>query len=156
MKTIETKVIAAMAGGGAGAAVASFIAWLLGVTIWHASNTAGQAAQAVEAVPLPVSGFVGILLAALGALASGYAAPHTASPADSTAPESIAGQYLIPPLDSTVTEVRYPPADATVPPVDTSAADTALADAAAAHPMQSGPTEGATADPTAHTDTTGA
>lgn len=77
MSTIETKVIAAAAGSGVGAAAGGFLLWLAGVLIWHQPNSAGAAAATVAAVPTPVSGLVLILLAVAGSAVSGYAAPHT-------------------------------------------------------------------------------
>lgn len=77
MQTIETKVIAAAAGSGGGAAVGSFVLWLLGVAAWGAPSAADHAGQAMAAVPSPVSALVLVILAAAGGLTSGYAAPHT-------------------------------------------------------------------------------
>lgn len=77
MKNIETKVIAATAGSGAGAAIGTFLLWLLGVTLWHASGSATAAANAVAAVPQPVADLVPIILSAIGGFVGGYLAPHT-------------------------------------------------------------------------------
>lgn len=75
--TIESKVIASAAGSGLGGAVGTFVLWLLGVGVWHASNSASAAAQAVSAVPAPVSELTVVLLAVGGAFLAGYVAPHT-------------------------------------------------------------------------------
>lgn len=80
MAAIEAKVLAAAAGSGLGAAVSSFLTWLLGVTIWHASASAGSVAAAVAAVPEPVSGLLVIGVGIASATIAGYAAPHTARP----------------------------------------------------------------------------
>lgn len=77
---IESKVYAATLGSGAGAIVGSFLLWVLGVTLWHASSDAGQSVAAVSSVPAPVSGVVGLVLTVGGAFAAGYRAPHTDRP----------------------------------------------------------------------------
>ena len=78
MKKLETKVIAATGGAaGAAAAISPFILWLLGVNVWHASSAAGKAAEAVAAVPAPVSGAVLFVITGLVTLVLGYTAPHT-------------------------------------------------------------------------------
>jgi len=77
---IESKVIAATGGSGAGAVLASFVLWLLGVTVWHVGFAADKAEQAVAAVPSPVAGLILLIVSALGALGAGYAAPHTSQP----------------------------------------------------------------------------
>jgi hypothetical protein len=74
---IETKVIAGLAGSGAGSAFALFTVWLLGVTVWGAPATASAAEAAVAAVPSPVSTLVVALLAAAGSFLAAYSAPHT-------------------------------------------------------------------------------
>lgn len=76
----ELKVVAAAAGGGAGAALTNFVDWLLGVVIWHAPNGADQAGTAVAAVPGPVSNLTGVVLAAALGFAGGYIVPHTPRP----------------------------------------------------------------------------
>jgi hypothetical protein len=62
MSTIESKVIAATAGSGAGAAISAFVLWLLGITVWHVPNSADLAGSAVAAVPTPVAGLIAIVL----------------------------------------------------------------------------------------------
>jgi hypothetical protein len=52
---IETKVVSATAGSGAGAVVSTFIVWLLGATIWDAGTGASDVDKAIAAVPTPVS-----------------------------------------------------------------------------------------------------
>ena len=74
---IESKVVAAAAGSGAGLAATAFVDWLLGVTVFGASNTAAKAADALAAVPAPVSAIVGIIITVGSTFLMGYAAPHT-------------------------------------------------------------------------------
>jgi hypothetical protein len=81
MNPIETKVIAAIAGGGLGGAIGQFLLWLFGVLVWHASSAADKATAATAAVPGPVSMLLVALIAAGGAGLAGYAAPHTSRPA---------------------------------------------------------------------------
>jgi len=80
MSTIEAKVIAAAAGSGVGAAVGTFLLWLLGATVWGAPGDAGHAAAAAAAVPEPVGALLVIVIGATGAALAGYAAPHTPRP----------------------------------------------------------------------------
>ncbi len=80
MSTIEAKVIAAAAGSGAGAAVGTFLLWLLGATVWGAPGDAGHVATAVAAVPAPVGALLVIVVGIAGAGLAGYAAPHTPRP----------------------------------------------------------------------------
>jgi hypothetical protein len=93
MNPIETKVIAAIAGGGLGGALGQFSLWLLGVLVWHASSSADKATAATAAVPGPVSMLLVALVAAGGAGLAGYSAPHTSLPATpvpvTTEPEPI-------------------------------------------------------------------
>jgi hypothetical protein len=74
---LETKVVAATGGSGAGATVATFVLWLLGVTVWGVSNSADHAGDAIAAVPSPVAGLILIVVSALGAALGGWLAPHT-------------------------------------------------------------------------------
>lgn len=96
-KAPETKVVAAAAGGGVAAAAKDFILWLLGVTVWHAPNTAANAGTAVAAVPAPVATLTGVLLTAALVFISGYAAPHTARPdlASSSNEDDAAGRHAL-------------------------------------------------------------
>jgi len=87
---IESKVIAAAAGSGAGVAAITFIDWLLGVVVFGASSSASKAADALAAVPAPVSVIIGILVTVTGTFFAGYSAPHT----DRTAEE--VGQHAAP------------------------------------------------------------
>lgn len=114
MNTIETKVIAAAAGSGVGAATGGFLLWLAGVLIWHQSDAASAAAATVAAVPTPVSGLVLILLGVAGAALSGYAAPHTSrvpgahsadsvSPSSAVTPASLAAAAPSAPVDTSAT-----------------------------------------------------
>lgn len=77
LNSIESKVIAATAGSGLGAAAGTFILWVLGVCVWHTPGNAEKAATAVAAVPTPVSAIVLLLITVAGAGLSGYLAPHT-------------------------------------------------------------------------------
>lgn len=79
-KIIETKVIAAAAGAGLGAAVAQFLLWVLGVTFWTVVPTAEHAKDAISAVPEPVSTLLVLVVSILGAAIGGYQAPHTQRP----------------------------------------------------------------------------
>jgi len=74
---IETKVIAATAGSGFGAAISSFLLWELGVNFWGASNIADAAGTAIAAVPAPVSVVVALLVSAGCTVLAGWVAPHT-------------------------------------------------------------------------------
>ena len=89
MRVIETKVIAAAAGSGAGAAVGSFLLWLLGVVVWHMPDTAAHATDAVAAVPGPVSAVVLAGLSIAGSAVGGYAAPHTSRPDLTSSPAPV-------------------------------------------------------------------
>lgn len=77
-KIIESKVAIAAAGGGVGGVLATFLLWLLGVTLWHVSASAGSADLAIAAVPAPVSAVLLTVLPAALSLLGGYLAPHTA------------------------------------------------------------------------------
>lgn len=70
--TPTSKVLAATVGGGAGATVAAFLLWLLGVLAWGAPATADAATAAVAAVPAPVAGVVLLGVSAAGAFIAGY------------------------------------------------------------------------------------
>lgn len=126
---IETKVIAATAGSGFGAACSSFLLWDLGVNFWGVSNTAGAAGAAIAAVPAPVSVVVALLVSAGCTALAGYATPHTHRPDLTVTPETEispeAKQVLIPealipeappaapaPLPTPVVDITSP-----VPPV---------------------------------------
>jgi hypothetical protein len=84
MSSIETKVIAAAAGSGLGAALSAFLLWIVGVFAFGASSAADQVPKALAAVPEPVGALLAILVAILGAFIGGYAAPHTSRPDLST------------------------------------------------------------------------
>ncbi|MGZ4521931.1 MAG: hypothetical protein ACXVXO_00725 [Mycobacteriaceae bacterium] len=101
---VESKVIAATAGGASGGVVGSFILWLLGVVVWHVPNDAAHSVQAVAAVPEPVGGFALFLLAGLCAFWAGYRAPHTPRP------DLIPGKALVAPDEPPV--VHDPTLDA--------------------------------------------
>jgi hypothetical protein len=74
---IESKVVAAATGSGVGAAAGTFVLWVMGITIWHVPNTADRAAEAVGAIPSPVSTLVLVVIAAIGSAVGGWLAPHT-------------------------------------------------------------------------------
>ena len=80
LANVETKVWAALAGGAGGGVLVSFLLWLLGITIWHVSSTAGSASVAMAAVPTPVADLLLIGVPALSAALAGYVAPHTSRP----------------------------------------------------------------------------
>lgn len=80
MTTIETKVIAAAAGSGLGAAISSFLLWVLGVAVFGASSSADQVTKALAAVPEPVGGLLAILITIGSGFLGGYIAPHTYRP----------------------------------------------------------------------------
>jgi hypothetical protein len=80
VSAIETKVIAAAAGSGLGAALSTFLLWILGVTAFGASSGADQVAKALAAVPEPVGALLAILVGIGGAGIGGYVAPHTSRP----------------------------------------------------------------------------
>jgi len=80
VSNIETKVIAATAGSGLGAALSTFLLWVFGVFVVGASSSADQVAKALAAVPEPVGALLAILVAILGAFVGGYSAPHTHRP----------------------------------------------------------------------------
>lgn len=134
-KDVESKVVAAGAGAGGGAVVSGFFIWFAGVLIWHAPDSAASAMTAASSVPSPVAALIAVALTIAGAVASGYAAPHTDRVTDSAASINTL----------TVSAVQAPPEDAssatapTVPdhvsdPVDDDdiAEAQALADAQAA------------------------
>ena len=89
MSTIETKVIAATAGSGFGAALSAFFLWIVGVFAFGASSSADQVPKALAAVPEPVGALLAILVAILGAFIGGYAAPHTHRPDLTTVLKSV-------------------------------------------------------------------
>ncbi len=80
MGNIETKVIAAAAGSGLGAALSAFLLWIVGVLAFGASSAADQVPKALAAVPEPVGALLAILVAICAAGIGGYVAPHTHRP----------------------------------------------------------------------------
>ena len=95
---VEAKVLAATAGSGAGAAIVTFLLWLLGVECWGASASAVHAPAAIAAVPGPVSGLVAIVVTAGAAAVAGYAAPHTPRPAVPGPSPAPTGSVITPPV----------------------------------------------------------
>ena len=93
-------MLAATVGSGAGAAIVTFLLWLLGVEFWGASASATHAPAAIAAVPGPVSGLVAIIVTAGAAAVAGYAAPHTPRPAATVpnTPTGPAGSVITPPV----------------------------------------------------------
>lgn len=69
---ISPKVVAASAGAGAGAAISTLINWLLGVFVWQQPATAAGVADAISAVPSPVSAIILLLVTIAGAGGAGY------------------------------------------------------------------------------------
>jgi hypothetical protein len=80
VRNLETKVLAACAGSGLGAAFAQFMLWFLAVLVWHAPDTAKAADSAPALVPGPVAWLITVLVSVLGAYLGGYNAPHTFRP----------------------------------------------------------------------------
>lgn len=76
-KNIETKVVAAGAGGAIGAALGTFLLWLIGVFIAHVPADAAHETAAKAAVPTAVSDLLVALITLGAALLAGYKAPHT-------------------------------------------------------------------------------
>lgn len=72
---VETKVWAALVGTGAGATLAAAALWALGVFVWGAPGDASHAQAAIDAVPVPVAGLVGLVVTVLGTFAGGWSAP---------------------------------------------------------------------------------
>lgn len=85
---VESKVYAATIGTGAGAVVAAFVIWLLGVIIWHAPFTSVGATEAAAAVPAPVTGIVALAITVGGTFLGGYRAKHTPRPPEPPAPDA--------------------------------------------------------------------
>jgi hypothetical protein len=118
MNPIEAKVIAAIAGGGLGGAIGQFLLWLLGVLVWHASNTADAATAATAAVPEPVSMLLVALMAAVGAGLAGYSAPHTDRPATPVIDQPLVAS--VPPvLPASTVDLGYTIATAPLAMLDT-------------------------------------
>ncbi len=61
---ISPKAIAATTGAGLGAAFGTLITWLLGVTVWGASAEADRVADAMAAVPSPITALIVLLIPA--------------------------------------------------------------------------------------------
>ena len=121
MKAIESKVIAAAAGSGLGAALSAFLLWVVGVTAFGASSAADQVPKALAAVPEPVGALLAILVAIVGAFIGGYAAPHTPRP-DLTPPVGkIVGEHgsetFIPNQVGTITPAPPPTPPVAPPPL---------------------------------------
>lgn len=87
---VENKVWAGTIGGGAGAAIATFVIWMFGVTVWNVVASADNADDAIAAVPFPVVGIVYLLLSTGGTFLAGYLAKHTPRPAPETEAEATA------------------------------------------------------------------
>lgn len=69
---VSPKAIASTGGAGAGALVATFVTWLLGISVWDASSSSDRVADALAAVPSPVSALVALLISGVGAAVSGW------------------------------------------------------------------------------------
>ena len=77
---VEGKVWAGVVGGGSGGTLATYVAWQLGVSLWHASSDAAAATAAVAAVPYPVLGLVYLVVGIGGIFVGGYLTKHTPRP----------------------------------------------------------------------------
>lgn len=77
MSTHETKVIAAGGSAPYGLALAAYVNWQLGVSVFGASKDAGKAVDAVAAVPAPLSVILGLVITGLVTYLGAYLAPHT-------------------------------------------------------------------------------
>ncbi|MET0930609.1 MAG: hypothetical protein ABWX74_13900 [Aeromicrobium sp.] len=69
---ISPKAVASTGGAGLGAAIATLVTWILGVTLWDASSAAGNVAEAMASVPTPVSGVIILVIPAAVAAISGW------------------------------------------------------------------------------------
>lgn len=76
---ISPKLYAAAGGAGGGSVVSQFALWVLGTQVFHAAADASHVHAAVQAVPSPVAGFVGVALAVVGAAVGAYVAPSVSS-----------------------------------------------------------------------------
>lgn len=81
----EGKVWSAATGGTAGATLAAFLTWVLGITVWGAPSDADGALAAIAAVPWPVVGVLGLALTFGGGYVSGWLAKHSPRPPELTA-----------------------------------------------------------------------
>ncbi len=72
---VSPKVVAATAGAGIGAAVTTMTLWVLGVVAWDSPSSAAAAADAVAAVPAPVSGVIALVIPTVLAAAASYRTP---------------------------------------------------------------------------------
>ena len=79
----EGKVWSAATGGTAGATLAAFLTWVLGITVWGAPSDADGALAAIAAVPWPVVGVLGLALTFGGGYISGWLAKHSPRPPES-------------------------------------------------------------------------
>jgi hypothetical protein len=77
---IEGKVWGATAGGTAGSIVASFVLWVLGVTLFGVSTDALSATEAISAVPWPIIGLVGLGITVGATFFGGWLTKHTPRP----------------------------------------------------------------------------
>ena len=80
LHNIEAKVYAAAVGTGAGAIIAAFLTWGIGVLAFGASANAENATAAVAAVPGPVVALIGLVVTVGSSFYAGYAADHTSRP----------------------------------------------------------------------------
>lgn len=69
---LSPKVVAAAAGAGAGATVATLLLWIIGAGVFGGGWSAEHVDNALAAVPLPLSGFVLLLVTVAGAAFPGY------------------------------------------------------------------------------------
>jgi hypothetical protein len=138
VSNIETKVIAAGGGAGLGAAVSTFLVWLLGVLVFGGSASADQVTKTAGAVPEPAGALLAILVTIGSGILAGWAAPHTDRPDLAAALTPLAGTFTQPapvvepapalvlttpadpaPLAAIVASMSAPPLAVTVtPPVE--------------------------------------
>jgi hypothetical protein len=75
MSRVETKVWAAVVGGGGGTVIGNALLWVLGVTAWGAPSDAGHSKAALDAVPPYISSLITLGVATIGTFAAGWYAP---------------------------------------------------------------------------------
>jgi hypothetical protein len=114
VNAIETKVWAAIAGGVGGGALVTLVLWMLGVSIWHVSDTASSSAAATAAVPPAVANVLILVVPAVLAGVAGWLAPHT--------PRAVAASsyVTVSPVAQSATVTLSsadPPPDTHLPPV---------------------------------------
>jgi hypothetical protein len=79
----EAKVVAGVAGTTFGGTLSGFIVWVLGITVWGASNKAVSQSLAVADVPIVVVLLVTVVITGFCTYVAAWLAPHTVTSADS-------------------------------------------------------------------------